>query len=144
MAKKKAEPKKTPNKVYTETRKLKCNLTNEEVLAHANSLAETIDDIAKLDDELKTMKEQMKAKITEKNAVVRVKQLLIRNKYELRDVECEVTMNWTTLKVTVKRLDSGEVVEERDMNYEEKQMSFSFTDDDKKTDTKKEAKGKTA
>ncbi len=56
----------------------------------------------------------------------------IRSGYFLREVVCEKRINLGLLTVTVTRQDTGEIVEERPMNTEEKQMTMEFEDGDDK------------
>lgn len=56
----------------------------------------------------------------------------IRSGYFLREVACEKRMNLGLLTVTVTRKDTGEIIEDRPMNTEEKQMTMEFEDGDEK------------
>lgn len=62
----------------------------------------------------------------------------IRSGYFLREVACEKRMNLGLLTVTVTRQDTGEIVEERPMNTEEKQMTMEFEDGEDKGKESKE------
>ncbi len=92
-------------------------------------LANAIDEVSKLEDEKKAMNDEFKAKTAVHDATIAVKQRLVRNKNEYRNVECELTLNYTTQKATLVRLDTNTVVSERDMTMEEKQMKMDFDDD---------------
>lgn len=56
----------------------------------------------------------------------------IRSGYFLREVACEKRIDFGMLTVTVTRQDTGEIIEERPMNTEEKQMTMEFGDGDDK------------
>lgn len=113
-------------KVYKETRSLKCELTEKELLQAGEDLAKAIDETQMLEEQKKSAVDDFKARVAAKEAEITIKQRLVRNKNEFRPTECEVTLNYTTLKAKVIRADTKEVVQERDLSYEEKQMKIDF------------------
>lgn len=113
-------------KVYKETRSLKYELTKKELLQAGEDLAKAIDETQMLEEQKKSAVDDFKARVAAKEAEITIKQRLVRNKNEFRPVECEVTMNYTTLKAKVVRVDTKAVVQERDLTYEEKQMKIDF------------------
>ena len=122
MSKKKDEKTKT----ITETRSLKCELTEDELLQAGEDLAKAIDEARTLEEQRKSANEDYKAQIAAREAEITIKQRLVRNKNEFRPVPCELTLNYTTLKATVVRIDTKAVVQERDLSHEEKQMKIEF------------------
>ena len=129
--------KKTEDKIKTthETRRLKCVLTEEEVREASDSLARNLDELETLDDELKKMKSDFKAQLEAKEAAIRVQKNLVRDKYEFRPVRCAMVLNYTQGTVVVTREDTDEMVVDRKMRAEEKQMDMGFDgDDDNKAD----------
>ena len=116
------------NKVVTkqQTEYLKCELTKDEVAAAANNLAKLLDDYQALEAQLTSIKAEFKAKLEKCDADVRIKQRLVRDKYEHRYVECDVEYNYSTGTVKITRKDTGEIVEERAMTLGEKQMTIDF------------------
>jgi hypothetical protein len=120
--------KKTEDSIKTtkETRLLKCELTEEEVRQAADTLARNLDELEVLDDKLKEVKADFKAQTEAKEAAAKVQRNLVRNKYDYRQTPCTMTLNYTTQKVIVTRDDTGDVVTERDMLAEEKQMDMGF------------------
>ena len=105
---------------------LKCELTKKELLQAGEDLANAIDAAEALANDKKAIDDEFKAKITAQEATIAVKQRLVRNKNEFRSTECELTLNYTTQKATVVRLDTNEVISEREMTVEEKQMKMEF------------------
>ncbi len=97
---------------------LKVDLTGEELLQAGEELANAIDEVNKLEDEKKAMNDELKARVAVHEATIAVKQRLIRNKDEYRNVECELTLNYTTQKAQLVRLDTVEIFTERDMTME--------------------------
>lgn len=116
-------------KTITETRSLKCDLTEEELLQAGEDLAKAIDEARTLEEQRKSVNEDFKAKIAAEEAEITIKQRLVRNKNEFRNVQCELTLNYTTQKAVSIRTDTKEVVQERYMSYEEKQMKIDFDKD---------------
>jgi len=47
----------------------------------------------------------------------------------MRSVGCELALDYASGRATLTRLDTGEVVVERDMSEEEKQMNLDFDTD---------------
>ena len=118
--------KKKEEKISTskEFHNLKVSLTEDELLQAGEDLANAIDEVNKLEDEKKALVEDFKARIAVHEATIAVKQRLVRNKNEYRNVECELTLNYTAQKAKLVRLDTKEVVSEREMTMEEKQMQM--------------------
>ena len=113
-------------KTIKETRSLKCELTEKELLQAGEDLAKAIDETQMQEEQLKSAKEDFKARIAALEATITIKQRLVRNKNEFRPTVCEVTLNYTTLKAKIVRIDTGELILERDLTYEEKQMKIDF------------------
>jgi hypothetical protein len=89
-------------------------------------LARTLDEFEMLEDEQQKIKSDFKAQIEAKEAATRVQKNLVRDKYAHRQVRCTMTMNYSTLKVIVARDDTGEIITERAMNEDEKQLKIDF------------------
>ena len=126
-----SKEKKTPNPTLAIATKqqmeyLKCALTVDEVAVAANDLAKLLDDYQALESALASVKADFKAKLEKCDADVRIKARLVRDKYEYRNQECDVEYNHTTLTIKVTRKDTKEVIEERKMTSEEKQMTLEF------------------
>lgn len=126
---KKEDQDKTATKQQTEY--LKCDLTREEVEAAASDLAKELDDLQALENQLTALKAEFKAKIEKCEATIRVKQRLVRDKYEHRNVECDVVYNYTKCTVIIIRKDIDKIVEERKMTLGEKQMKMDFDGEEK-------------
>lgn len=120
--------KKTENKIKTthETRILKCKLTEDEVREAADTLARLLDEHEAIEDAEKQVKADYKAQKEAKEASIRVHKNLVRNKYDHRPVRCRMEIDYTEQTVKVFRSDNEELVSERPMNNEEKQMDMGF------------------
>ncbi len=121
---KKIEKDKIATKQQTEY--LKRMLSTEEVALAANDLAKLLDDSQALESQLVSVKADFKAKLEKCEADVRLKQRLVRDKYEYCYIDCDVEYNYSTLMRKITRKDTSEVVEERKMSMSEKQMSMDF------------------
>ncbi|MCE5219483.1 hypothetical protein LLH03_20880, partial [bacterium] len=119
MAKK--EVKDAPTKVITtqEKRKLKCELTRDELLDFGQKLADAQQRKVETEAELQSFKDQCKGKLATAEGDVIQFSSLIRQRYQHRDVECEVTKDYAAATVTVRRLDTFDTVETRPMTKDE-------------------------
>lgn len=122
----------TQQKIKTtkETRHLKCELTQEEILAAGDALATAIDNAHKLQDEKKAVVDSFKAKEAAIEAEITTQQLLVRNKHDYRMVDCDNVLDYETLEYYVIRLDTGKEVTRRKMTEEEKQTTLPFDGED--------------
>jgi len=118
-------------KTTHETRLLKCELTEEEVRVAAQELARNLDELESLDDKLKELKADFKAQIEAKEAAAKVQRNLVRNKWDYRNTACTMVLDYTNGTVTVTREETGEIIKDRKMLTEEKQMDMGFDGDEK-------------
>jgi hypothetical protein len=129
MAKKTEKPEEQV-KTTRETHTLKCSLTDKELLSHGEDLATALDNLRKSEDEKKSVVESFKAQQARLEADIAAKQLLVRNKWEFRKVDCNLVMNYSTQTATLIRLDTDEVVNERKMTHDELQLDLGFDGQD--------------
>ena len=106
---------------------LKCEFTPEELLDLADEMTQKMDTREKKQSEFDSIKKQYNGELSTLDEEVRVKQRLIRDKYEFRSIPCQVERNYNTKTYTLTRLDSGEVVESRPLRLSELQRKM-FTD----------------
>ena len=129
MAKKTEQP---SVKTTHETRLLKCALTENEIRDAGQELARHLDELEVLDDKLKEVKADFKAKTEAKEAAAKVQRSLVRNKYDYRQTACTMVLDYTSGTVFVTRDDTKEIVVDRKMLAEEREMDLGF-DGDKET-----------
>lgn len=128
MAKKTKEAKevKKPTKPRNvkEQKILKCKLTEPEFAKKANDLAKSLDELTHIEDEKKTMNAIFNSRL--KQARSRIMDLgeTVKDKAELRTVDCIKTLDYKNGKVTVVRTDTNETVEDRNITEAERQMTF--------------------
>lgn len=122
-----------------DTRNLKCRLTEEEVAAAAEEVARLVQERDQLESDKKAYVSSFKSKIDAANASITEQSNLIRNKYAYRTVPCRAELNYTQTRVKVTRTDTNEVIEDRLMNYAEKDSQTIF--DGPKSDIPGEEEG---
>lgn len=127
----KNEKKTGKTKTTKEKQYLKVELSQEEILQAADELATALDNLSQLDAEKESVTRELKAKAAALEAEVTTQQLLVRNKYERRNIDCENTLDYTTMESYTKRLDTGEEILRRPMTEDEKQTTLPFDGDEK-------------
>lgn len=123
MPKTKEKPK---TKTTKETRILKCQLTQEEVLQAGDDLATALDNLKQLLAEKESVVKSFKAKEAEIEANITAKQVLVRNKYDYRPIECNNVLDYETTECYVIRIDTNEEIIRRTMSEDEKQTTLPF------------------
>jgi hypothetical protein len=117
-----------------QTEQLKADLTNDELLASADQLIQVLNEI----DSLGRQKEAYASKYDSmiKDSVGKAEQLrmLIKDKYDLRMVDCVNVLDNTVGKGFVVRMDTGDVVRERTLTAAERLSKITWGDDDTDND----------
>ena len=132
-------PKKTEENCIRTEREIKglqCELTLDEQIDTGKELAECNIEIRELEfklaeekDKWLNTKKRMESDITkEKTKNERLSGIVQTGTIE-RDVDCEIEYDYTKGTVTVRRLDTDKVIEDREMDDLEKQMQLEFKDD---------------
>jgi hypothetical protein len=106
------------------TDRLKCSLSPEDYQRLGMEQSTSLWELDNLKRELAEFQSNIVRK--QKTATGRIAQIseAIRNGYEFRDVPVETTSDYTAALVTKKRLDTGEVYEQRPFNSAERQASL--------------------
>jgi uncharacterized FlaG/YvyC family protein len=120
---------------------LKCQLTEKEKTNLSSEIAKAISDRASAEAKLKEVSASIKAQIAQLDAEISEKALQINNGYEYRNVECRMDKDYRLGTVTITRLDTGEVIRERPMTGEERQMELPSQRKEKPFKTKPSSKG---
>jgi hypothetical protein len=113
-------------KTTKEKRSLRCQLTQAELLAAGEKLADLLDCLRCTTGERENVTKQYKAKEAELSAQIETQQLLVRNKSEIRTVDCINVLDYTDVKCIVTRTDTGEVIMDRKLTEDEKQSTLPF------------------
>ena len=125
MANEKKETKRTEERKI----KLPCKLTQEERIETGGALAAVVisisnheTELAEANDEFKALKKDIEQAIT--GFKVRISELskMLSTGIEEREVECLATFDYEAGTVTVRRTDTDEVIEDREMKGLENQM----------------------
>ena len=119
---------------------LKCQLTEKEKTELSAKIAKAISDRASAEAKLKEVGASIKAQIAQLDAEISEKALQINNGYEYRNVECRMDKDYRLGSVTITRLDTGEVIRERPMTAEERQMELPGNKKEKQAKTKPSTK----
>lgn len=124
MGKQKEEPKHVDIQKASEM--LKCDLQDTELLQFGEDLANAQSEIHELNTQLDGIKKEYKSKTSALEAEVDKLGNLLRQKYQMREVECEVTCDYDEGIVIVKRMDTGEEVKRRPMTDSELQRELKL------------------
>ena len=119
---------------------LKCLLTEKEKTELSAKIAKAISDRASAEAKLKEVGASIKAQIAQLDAEISEKALQINNGYEYRNVECRMDKDYRLGSVTITRLDTGEVIRERPMTAEERQMELPGNKKEKQAKNKPSTK----
>lgn len=106
-------------KVTIEVQHLPCTLTLEEREKKGRELADLMAEKDRLEDAKKGAADQFKGQITTVENNCRGVYLVIRQGYEMREVECRRVQDWDRKTVEVIREDTGELISTREMNQTE-------------------------
>jgi len=114
------------------TSKTKCHLkyvfTERDMLDLAQDMARAISEQHEAEDELKTISTQIKGKVALAVGAANSAASKIRAGYEFRNIECEISKDFTEGMVTTRRIDTGEIVDTRPIAAEERQAELPLAD----------------
>lgn len=106
---------------------LRCTFTHDELVEQAKRLAEANRQKQRLEDDKKNIVAEYTSRITAQSLEVTVISEKVTNGYEHRDVECRVVYDQPKAGMkTIYRTDTGDVVDQRQMNDEERQLKLSL------------------
>lgn len=124
-----------PMKIEPYSTNLKVALTAAEIADRADRAAQLLADRDAKEADVKAAQKHGKAMIEELDAEIRRLSSEVRNQSDYRSVDCERRYNYATSTVQDVRLDTGEVIAERGMSPNERQMELPF---DRETQPKSE------
>ncbi len=117
-----------PVKIEQYMSNLKVVLTKEEIADRADRAAGLLQDRDTKEEEQKARAKAEKAVIEQIESELRRVSNEVRTKATYQDVQCERRYVYDKSKVQEWRLDTGEMMSERDMNETEKQRDLPFDD----------------
>lgn len=104
--------------------RLKCYLTDEEKLECADVLAKKMNEREIKQDEFDSIKKQFGGEISTLDNEIKNAQRLYYDGYEFRLIACQVERNYNTKTYTLTRIDTGEIVEQRQLRASELQRKL--------------------
>ena len=112
---------------------LPCKLSEKDRAEAADKLATAIQRVESLELEKKAKVAEFKSQIDGQKERIHSLTVEVKDGVAQRPVDCELQLNYSKLTATLTRLDIMEIVEERTMTEEEKQMDFEFEKKGKKS-----------
>jgi hypothetical protein len=103
--------------------------TDQEKLELSEKIARAVSDIADAQTALKTFQMQIKGRKQEAEAVINSCASKLNEGYEMKNVVCRVVKDYEAGLISYESVDTGEVVHERDMTPEERQMELTETEE---------------
>jgi hypothetical protein len=99
-------------------------LTDEERRVAANSLAKTLSELEDVEKERKVVNSSFKTKYDGLKRKIAYLGSSVLTGEDQRSIECTRITNYTKGTMVLIRVDTGQVVEERSLSNDEKQMEF--------------------
>lgn len=109
----------------TYQKELPCHLTDHEILEKAKELAQTLITFRKTEEERKVQSQILKGKMDDMQKEVNRLQREINTGQEERLVDCIVVRDFERKRVIKSRLDTGEILSDREMADHERQVSLA-------------------
>ena len=125
---KKTELKKETMKKQEFKKPLRCNLRNDELLKYGEEMVDTQAEVTEFEESLSSIKMEYKAKIDQHVARINVLSGVIRAKAEVRAVDCVRWFDYSRKRVFESRIDTDEIINERDISVEETQGVLKLND----------------
>ena len=116
------EPRPTKTTKKTVTRTLLCKFSDKELIQTGKDLEANLGKIDAKEEEKKAVVDAIKADIAILEGITTKLREILRDGGEEREVECEETTDYRQGQVRVKRLDTGEMFQKRDITQAEKQL----------------------
>ena len=111
-------------KVTHEPHTLGCKLGVKEKAEAADQLATVIQSAESLELEKKSVLGDFKSRMDALKERIHNLTMQVKDGVEMKSIKCELRLDYTKLTASLIRMDSGEIVEERPMTEEEKQMEM--------------------
>lgn len=118
-------------------RNLKYKFTDSEILQMGKDLAEKTESYGQFEADKKQVVKEFDAKLAEVEAQIKSVSGKVQSGWETRSIECSETFGEPDdTKKTVRRLDSNEIVEVRELDDSEKQRVLDFRSEQPADDAK--------
>lgn len=119
-----------PEVKWREGRFLRVPLTDEEVRQRGELLAKACGDLKDIKNDHKVKKEEMKAELEAAEGEITTLVKQVTERAETRHVEIEVRVNTTLALVEEVRLDTGEVIRQRDATPDDRMRAQELAQED--------------
>jgi hypothetical protein len=103
-------------------KQLRCDLSHEEKLLRGEVIGHKLNELGRIQAAKKEAASSYKAQEEAAQGTVSVMGRALASGYEMRDVECRILMDFKNATVAYERCDTNEIVEERRMTVQERQM----------------------
>ena len=115
----------------TSRQMLRCQLTDEEKLAAADSMADSIGEVGRLEEDISAIKSQFKADIEAADSQTKKQASRLREGFEMRMTEIETVLDFDRMTSCETRKDTQEVIQDRDMKEDEcqRKLELQYPDD---------------
>lgn len=90
----------------------------------SEEMAQKVVELAQLEDDRKAVASDFKGRIDGVKAQINSAATKLNNGYEMRQIKCEVTRDYTLKKIFIVRTDNDETVREKDMNSDDLQRKI--------------------
>jgi hypothetical protein len=120
---------------------VECKLTDKQIAEAARILASAYGAQESLALEKKAAMGEFKQRADKLIEQIHVTSSMVAKGVEIRSVKCEKLINYTTNRATITRLDTRQVVEERELNAEEHQQLMQFASENKSPSSKEKEAG---
>ena len=109
-----------------EPHQVEFKLTDEKKAAAALVLANAHSEVESLTLEKKASMAEYKQRADKLSEKIHVTSLMVQKGVEMRSVSCKLELNYTTCRAKIIRSDNHQVIEEREMTLDEKQMQLEY------------------
>ncbi len=116
-------------RIIPSTKLMRHPFTTDERVEFGQQLSQALNDQREVADELATLKAQYKSKESEVAGRINLLANKITTGYEMREVKVNTVIDLISGKVQVIRIDTGEVVEEREAKDSEHQLVLEVAKD---------------
>lgn len=103
---------------------LRCELTDDEKRFAAADLVNRMEEKRRKENELDAVKKQFNGEISKLDADVEAKKNLVRDGYEMRNVDCEEERDYDIEILRVTRMDTLKEIENRRLHNDELQRTL--------------------
>lgn len=103
---------------------LPVQLTTDELLERGKVLATATIKLRELDSQKKEMAKQLKGQMDVIDAEIHNLEQQVESGTEPRQVDCEISWDYQNGTIRTMRLDTHEIISERDMTLEERQLEL--------------------